>query len=37
MSKGQEKDWLIHFVDDEEHQDIEFRKLPAMLPEFRVS
>lgn len=36
MTKGQEKDWLIHFVDDEEHQDIEFRKLPAMLPEFRV-
>ncbi|XP_048776636.2 dnaJ homolog subfamily C member 10-like [Ostrea edulis] len=36
MSNGQDKDWLVHFVDDEEHQDIEFRKLPAMLPQFRV-
>ena len=37
MTNGQDRDWLVHFVDNEEHQDIEFRKLPAMLSEFRVS
>ncbi|KAJ8320691.1 hypothetical protein KUTeg_002278 [Tegillarca granosa] len=36
LKTGQEDDWLIHFVEGEDHQDIEFRKLKAMLEGIKI-
>ena len=32
----QEEAWLVHFVDTEDFQDVELRKLPAMLVGIKV-
>ncbi|KAK3083050.1 hypothetical protein FSP39_012593 [Pinctada imbricata] len=36
VQDGQRKAWLIHFVDKDDDHDIEYRKLPAMLPTINV-
>ncbi|XP_067687759.1 dnaJ homolog subfamily C member 10-like [Haliotis asinina] len=36
LETGQDRAWLIHFVDGEGHQDLELRKLPAMLADFHI-
>lgn len=36
LKTGQKKDWLIHFVEGDGSQDIEFRKLPAMLDDVKI-
>ncbi|XP_060064425.1 dnaJ homolog subfamily C member 10-like [Ylistrum balloti] len=36
LKKGQKSVWLIHFVEGDADQDIEFRKLPGMLSDFKI-
>ncbi|KAL5006177.1 hypothetical protein ScPMuIL_017335 [Solemya velum] len=36
LKSGQQQSWLVHFVEKEGEHDIELRKLPAMLSDFKV-
>ena len=37
MKGDQAEAWLIHFVDSDKAQDVELRKLPAMLNNVKVT
>ncbi|OWF49324.1 DnaJ-like subfamily C member 10 [Mizuhopecten yessoensis] len=36
LKKGQKRPWLIHFVEGNADQDIEYRKLPGMLSDIQI-